>query len=155
MAKKYTVQREEVVEAARSLLGVPFVHQGRDARLGVDCVGLLVVIGQTINYPRIVDAPNYKRTPSAAVLESVLLDNADEIPLEAASLGDFILMRMGGRKPRHVAVITNLQTDAVRGVEPTILHALCSGAIRRVVEQPVRQWETEFVKAYRIRGLID
>jgi cell wall-associated NlpC family hydrolase len=141
----FSVTRQEIVDAARSLLGTPFVHQGRTAR-GVDCVGLLVLVGQMIDYPKIVDLKTYKRVPSASVLENLLSQNADEISLDSIGIGDFILMRIpGGLKPRHVAVVSE---------NDSMIHALNNGYVQKVVEQPQRTYRDWFVKGFRVRGLI-
>ena len=152
--KKFRVKRQVIACEARKLLGLPFIHQGRN-ELGLDCVGLLVQVAKTINYPNIIDAENYQRTPSASVLENLMAENCDEIPLAEAGLGDFILMRLGGAKPRHVAIISNVEIDNVRAIEPMMIHALSNGNIHRVVEQPLSDWRNQFYKAYRIRGLVD
>lgn len=39
------VSREAVVAEARAWLGVPLIHRGRDRQGGVDCLGLVIVVG--------------------------------------------------------------------------------------------------------------
>lgn len=131
------------------MLGLPFVHQGRCDKTGVDCVGLLVVMGQKIKYPKIVDAEAYRRTPSAQVIKEIIEMNCDEIPLDEAREGDIYLMRLGGIKPRHAAIIYK---DERRPDEPMLLHASKHG----VRLEPKRQYpDSWFVRAYRVRGLVD
>jgi cell wall-associated NlpC family hydrolase len=43
-----SIDPDRIVSAARSLLGVPHHHQGRDPRFGIDCVGLLVLVAQAV-----------------------------------------------------------------------------------------------------------
>jgi cell wall-associated NlpC family hydrolase len=137
----YSVTRNEITEAAFSLIGTRFRHQGRDKKTGVDCVGLLVVVGRMVNYPDIVDLTDYRRTPSAETIYETLKTNCDEIPLSEAGDGDFYQMRLHGIKPRHVAIRHG------NGV----IHA-ASGGVRW---QPFSDFPAVwFVRAFRCRGLV-
>mgnify|MGYP003393085784 CR=1 FL=1 len=148
----YQVTRAEVVEAALSLQGVRFRHQGRDAATGIDCVGLLVVVGDIISYPQIFDVEAYRRVPSASVIRETLEKNCDEIPLSEVRQGDIYLMRIGGRKPRHAAIRISDEIDVQQGKEPLLIHA--NGAKGNVLIEPVSYWEKGFVTGFRIRGLV-
>lgn len=146
--------REDIVKAARSLLGTRFRHQGRSPETGVDCVGFLVAIARIIDYPfEIYDLREYRRTPQPSVLIPLLGKNMLEIPLEDVGVGDVYLMTAGGRKPRHTAIKATDVTDYERGKVPTLIHALNKPGVNRVVEHPVSQWEQGFVKGYRLKGL--
>ena len=149
----YEISRDEVVAAALSLQGAKFRHQGRDAATGVDCVGLLVVIGKLINYPEIIDAEAYRRTPSAQVIRETLAKNCDEISVSEVRRGDFYLMRTGGRKPRHAAIRISDEIDVEKGIEPKLIHAYGNGQTGKVIIEPVRVWKDDFVCGFRLRGL--
>lgn len=43
--------REEVVQYARTWLNTPYKHQGRLHRVGVDCVGLVMSVGERFGLP--------------------------------------------------------------------------------------------------------
>lgn len=148
----YSITRKEIIDAAATMLGLPFVHQGRSGTAGVDCVGLLVVMGQLIGYPEIFDVEGYRRTPSANVIRETLQKNMDEIPLEEARVGDVFLMRTGGIKPRHAAIFFSDQTDEERGIRPQILHAAPKGVKLDAMGIFPKSW---FVAAFRVRGVID
>ena len=149
-----SITRQTVVAAAKSLLGTPFVHQGRNAA-GVDCVGLLVRLGGLIDYPfPIHDLDAYNRTPSASKLKEMLLKNLDEIPLDEVKAGDIYLMRVGGLKPRHTSIRSSDTLDPVHNKFPMMIHALNRGRTdSRVVEHRIKDWERNFVMGFRIRGL--
>lgn len=151
----YQVTRNEVVNAALQLAGTRFRHQGRDAENGIDCVGLLVVVGQMIGYPHIFDVQGYRRTPSAQVIRETLEKNCDEIPLEEVRRGDIYLMRMGGRKPRHAGIRISDEVDYANGLEPMMIHAKGFGPTGRTVIEPVEMWKPYFVAGFRVRGLVD
>lgn len=145
------VTREEVVAEAKKYLGVPFVHQGRSMN-GVDCVGLIVCIANGLNI-EVQDLEAYHRTPSATKLREMIDANIVEIPIEEAGKGDFLLMRTGGLKPRHMAVIIEDRTDYEKGIEPQIIHAVSRPTLNRVTEENLAKHRPDIVAAFRIEGL--
>ena len=148
----YSITRNEILNSASSLLGTPFVHQGRDATTGVDCVGLLVVMGRLIAYPQIIDVEAYRRIPSSTVIKETLQKNLDEIPIEDARPADIFLMRQGGLLARHAAIYFSDELDIERGIEPMLLHAVKDG----VKLEPFSNFpKSFFVSAFRLRGVID
>lgn len=151
--KPYSVTRRRIVNAAEALLGVKYLHQGRDAATGIDCVGLLVLVGKRIRYPEIFDLEDYRRVPSASKLIEMLRANLDEIPLSEVRAGDIYLMRLGGRKPRHTAIRVSDETDLLKGVEPMIVHALGTPNVMAVTKSKVRDFEQGFTHGFRVRGL--
>jgi cell wall-associated NlpC family hydrolase len=138
-----TYTRQQILDAASKFLGLPFVHQGRSAETGVDCVGLLVLIGHEIGYPEIKDVEGYRRIPRPEVIRGVLSQNCDEISLADAKPGDFYFMRYGGRIPRHAAVIYS---------DTELLHASNTGVRIESKQNFPNNW---FMNAYRVRGLED
>lgn len=147
---KFSITRQKIKEIALSMRGVPFLHQGRDPRTGLDCVGLLVALGQKIGYPEIFDVEGYRRTPSANVIKSVLGQNCDEIPIEQAGVGDIFLMRMHGRKPRHTSILIEDAEDLTRNIQPAIIHANYDGVRVDLVANFPAAW---YVAGFRVRGL--
>lgn len=137
------MKRADIVDKARELIGTRYRHQGRNPATGVDCVGLLVAVADSLGYPH-TDMTVYRRVPQPEVLIGLMRDNLDEIPLEEATIGDVVLMTVGGRKPRHAAIIAS---------ESTLIHSLNKPGVNRVVEHPIKLWARGFVKAFRMRGV--
>lgn len=150
----YQVTRQEIIDAAHSLLGVPFLHQGRNPETGLDCIGLCVEVAKRIGYPEIHDLEAYKRTPSANDLLELLRLNLDEIDLSEVRAGDIYLSKMGGAKPRHVMIRVSDELDIEKGIQPTLIHALNNEQTHRVIKQPVSVYKTDLVRGFRMRGLI-
>lgn len=150
----FSVTRQQIIDAALSLNGVPFLHQGRSEETGVDCVGLLVLIGRKIGYPEIVDVTDYRRMPKEHVVREVIGQNCDEIAIEDARPGDFFLIRLIGRRLCHAAVLISDEMDAEKGVQPMIIHA---GGIGRgkVKIEPLVSYRPKIGAAYRVRGLVE
>lgn len=60
-------------DVARELLGVRFVHQGRNPKSGIDCIGAVIVWGTRLGLPFVaLDTTNYGRDPHDGMLESYL-----------------------------------------------------------------------------------
>lgn len=151
----YTITRQQIADAALKLRGVKFRHQGRDVTTGVDCVGLLHAMLVSVSYPHIVDAEAYKRTPPASLIRETLQANFDEIAVEDCGLGDILLMRVGGVKPRHAGIIVNMERDVEKGIVPQLIHTRAMANNGVAVVEPIRQWFKLCVHGYRLRGLID
>lgn len=141
--------RDEIVNAAMSMNGWRFRHQGRGEANMVDCVGLLVVVGRKVGYEKIYDLQDYRRTPSASELRQLLEANMDEVPLDDARRGDVYLMRLDGIKPRHTSIRISDDPGA------RILHAYGNGKTGRVQIDTVRRWQQRLVAAFRLRGVED
>lgn len=108
-----------LVRAARTFLGVPFVHAGRD-RNGVDCVGLVLAAAAEAGLFDYTPRP-YQRGDHSRLIAEVTRFAApaagDPVP------GDLLLMRVRGELT-HVALVTEAGT---------IIHA--HERVGRVVEQ--------------------
>lgn len=106
-------QRRDFVAEARSHIGTPFEHQGRDP-WGMDCGGLVVVSLDAIGYqprcPEAFNSTSYRDFASAAPdewLENIVAGEADPIETEAMQPGDFLLFRWPRRKhAQHLGIVT-------------------------------------------------
>lgn len=99
--------RYQIIDAARSWLGTPFLHQGRLKGLGVDCIGLILGVDETINggmnYP---DPKDYPRDPIGTMMADRLKTFMRPVPLAIAQPGDVIHFAWG-RFPQHVSILTD------------------------------------------------
>ena len=148
----YEVTRQQILESAEKLIGLPFVHQGRSAETGVDCVGLLVVMARMVGYPDIKDIEGYRRIPSSTVIKDTLSENLDEISVSDAKPGDVFLMRQGGLLARHASIYYSDALDIEKGIEPMILHAVKEGVRIEPVSAYPKSW---YVSAFKMRGIAD
>lgn len=126
------------LEKARSLLGVPWRHQGRDPAKGIDCAGLLIyafeVTGQT---------PSYGRDPHHGLMDATIqrfLGPPVDGPMQP---GDAVSMAYAG-DVRHCGIIGDhpdgglslIHTDSIVGcVTEHRLDAKWLRRIRRVYRQ--------------------
>jgi lipoprotein Spr len=113
---------QSIATRARALVGTRFRPQGRDPRLGLDCVGTAAeaagVAGERV--PR--DYP--LRGPDLAQVEHGLCDlGCVPVPGDAAEAGDVIVCRAG---PEQIHLIV--------ATEAGFVHA--DAGLRKVVERP-------------------
>lgn len=105
------------LERARSLLGVPWRHQGRNPERGIDCAGLLIYA-----YEVDEETPDYGREPNRGLMEATLerfLGKPIHDPIEA---GDVVAMAYTG-SIRHCGMIGDhvdgglslIHTDSILG----------------------------------------
>jgi len=137
--------RSQIVDAARSWVGVPFLHQGRN-RHGVDCVGLAVVVMSELGLGS-YDFTGYARRPeSRDFLQHMLAGGGIRIPLDAARPGDVIAFR-DSITPCHLAIVSE---------KSAVLHLIHAHALRRrVVEEPyAHEWLNKRLAAFQMPGLI-
>ena len=131
---------DEIINAARSQVGVKFMHQGRIAGYWLDCAGLVAFVATTIG-AQYNEWYGYGRTPHNGLLELTL----DSQPcLEVATVrqpGDILMMRFD-TEPQHVAIFTG----------ENIIHSYQS--VGQVVEHRIdSKWAARIVKIYRFKGV--
>lgn len=98
---------EQFLEAARSWIGVPWVHQGR-TRSGIDCVGLIVKSAEECGIS-VSDRADYGRRQSYMQLRPLLQDYCDRV--EYPIPGDIILFK--NSSTLHLAVVSKVRNEKI------------------------------------------
>lgn len=136
--------REQVVAAARSWIGTPFMHQGRLKGVGVDCIGLVIGVGRELGMcAPDFDVTGYARDPDGRSLMRLSHQYMTQIPKEAMHLGDVVVVRFGDH-PQHFGVLGDYAHGGL-----SIVHAASKrGAVveQRLMFSPAMQ----FVAAFRL-----
>jgi cell wall-associated NlpC family hydrolase len=129
------VEENRVVEVARSWVGVPFQHCGRN-RNGVDCVGLILVVARELGISQYETRP-YSRQVNSNEMRRELERLCEPIPeLEP---GAILFLRIR-KHPTHLAIYTG----------NTIIHAY--EPPKSVVETTYSgYWEERLEGAYKWR----
>jgi cell wall-associated NlpC family hydrolase len=131
-----------IVQDARSMLGTPFHHQGRLPGVGIDCVGVLVVIARQRGLvPPSFDVTGYSEAPDGTLLD-VLDRYLAPIPYEQAGFGDVVAFVVD-KAPQHVGVIVPYAHGG-----PALVHA-CIHSGRVVEHRLLYGPRLRFVRAYR------
>lgn len=132
----------DVVAAARSWVGVPYRHQGRN-RAGIDCIGLLVVTARMLGLLEVSNAPvaDYPRRPRDGILESRVAAVCTRI--ECPEVGCVALIKWTAHSPAaHVGILTTAN----------IIHAYAGNAV--VVEHGFRgHWPARLHSLWRLPGI--
>lgn len=101
------MRREEFVASTLALCGVPIQHRGRNASVGLDCVGVPVAAAAACGAILAEPAPRYGLTPSEDELADGLRHVARRITTDERQAGDLVQMLMG-RQARHCGVIVEV-----------------------------------------------
>lgn len=107
------IRSADVIAAARSLIGVPFKHQGRNEH-GIDCVGLVLLAAARAGCPEIVIPgvtyqPTYGRRVQPRVVE--LLERHMAGRLEQPRAGCLVVFQFAREsQPRHHGLMTESGT---------------------------------------------
>lgn len=133
-----SVTREQFIAEARSWIGVPWLHQGRN-RHGVDCIGLLLVTCWALGLTD-YDVQGYGRTPQGPFMRNecdrLMTRTTDPQP------GDVLLFRLS-RELLHVMIQTAPQR---------VIHAWATPM--KVVEVSFPAvWKPRVVAAYHVPGV--
>lgn len=134
---------DAVVIAARQCLGTPFRHQGRIPGVGLDCLGLILYVGNSVGMP--LKAPSvYPEDPAHQGLLAGAEANENLVritDLTALQPGDILLIRIG-TPVRHLAIYTG----------PTIIHVWASSVGCCCEHALDLRWRRRFAAAYRFVG---
>jgi cell wall-associated NlpC family hydrolase len=125
------------VAAARTYLGVPFRHQGRN-RYGLDCAGLVIAAYADAGVV-LHDLPAYGREPWKDGLRAAVETSFKPAPDDDMIAGDVLLFRVR-REPQHVAMVTGANS---------MIH--CYATVGKVVEHSIGdRWRGQLVGHYRL-----
>lgn len=135
--------RELIVLEARKWIGTRFHHQGRVLGVGVDCAGVVGMVGVALGLIDIDDIPKaYAKQPNANEMAKVLDEKMERIPVSEAGIGD-VLHFAFDRDPQHIGIISDIG----------IIHAYAQA--RQCVEHSLDDtWKARIRGAYRFKGVI-
>ena len=128
---------QQLAEAAASFLGAPFRLYGRDAKHGLDCVGLVITRLRAIGIEPAIPVGYGLRNRS---IERWLshADQSSLVTVKAPILpGDILLVRSGPHQ-QHLMIAEH---------EATVIHA--HAGLRRVVREPF-EWRTTCLNQWRL-----
>lgn len=140
----------ELYDYARTYLGTPFKHRGRDAR-GLDCAGLVLIAYRDAGV-NLTDLERYGRQPNTLgqMMAVVREGGGDPVwqgrnqPASAKAEiqpGDVLVMRFD-IEPHHLAIATPSDMHGIG-----MIHADGSQRVRKVVEHGMIDWHLERILA--------
>jgi len=72
---EYKATWQQVCQQAQSFDGIPYLHQGRDPSVGIDCAGLVVCTCKKFGLPH-TDRTDYAPIPDGVSIEKMLDEHA-------------------------------------------------------------------------------
>lgn len=100
------ISRQEIVRVARSLVGVPYRHQGRCLDRGLDCAGVLYQVSAQLGVPVVDDAVYRPDGNGKKLLKCLKASNFRRKPADRIQPGDIVLLKMNDKKvATHAAIL--------------------------------------------------
>ena len=129
--------RQRIVEEAKTWLGVPYRHAGRN-RQGIDCAGLVIKVGHGCDLGS-YDTKNYPKRPNAHDFLREMREHLREIKKDDIQGGDVGMFR----EPRHPCHTAVMEHDPLTGTWWRI-HSYALA--RMVIREPMNQklWDSMF-----------
>ncbi len=142
------ITRDDVVAVARTLIGVPFRHQGSYPETGLDCRGVIEYIAFVL-WARPIPPRSYQRKPDGVEFLEKMRAEMVEIDPAEASHGDAVLIHFPrDTEARHGGVLAD------GPYEPMLIHAWESRGEGEVREEPLRGWKLRNIDyAFRFPGI--
>jgi len=141
------ITRDQIIKEARTFKGVPFKHQGRSRKYGVDCVGILVIMGKKYGiYEESSINTRYPQNPEVFKIKETLDEILIPIDKDKFREGDILLFKIPFH-PQHVGIVTNYSKQSYGMVQ-------AYQTVGKVVEHRLDQrWCDRIVQAYQIPGV--
>lgn len=137
--------RISILEEARSWIGVPWRHQGRN-RLGIDCAGLTIVVAWGLRLSKF-NIANYRREPKRDEFIGHFRNNMREKQIADRLPGDVVLIR-DQMFTCHSAIVDK------EGEQEYIIHAYAKR--RKVVREPLtEEWLNRCTHCFAYPGCGD
>ena len=134
--------REEIIASARSIIGTPYVHQGRVKGVGVDCVGTILIVARELNLTQF-EISGYGRTSEGVEMFDEFVKQCGQ-PIENPLPGDILMFE--DKDWRHCGIL------ACKGDDFTLIHT--HRVAKKCVEHCLdAHWQTLIKAAFRFPGV--
>lgn len=145
---------DDLLRAARSWLGTPFAHQGRQKGVRCDCIGLIIEVCREVGLVDAAGLPaawnhtNYGRVPGTNEPTQALLRYFTRVePRHTMRAGDLAVFRTDGGLPAHMGWLGD------KGDPWSLIHAYAAKTIPQARVQEHRlgsHWLSRLHSAYRL-----
>ena len=152
------VTRDQIVDEARSWLGVRWRHQGRN-RSGVDCGGLVTVVGQALGImPAAADAFGYARLPTLYLLVETLatwMRRKTGAEFDDRRPGDVVVLLPNDtyKWPSHIGILSRLPSGDLGMIHS--YNGLKKKGADVVLETHYEPWRKNTVAVLAYHGLVE
>ena len=144
--------RQQIVDETRRLIGVKWVHQGRNREGGLDCVGLIVELARVFDWPHVIegDMIGYSLYPDGEMLKAKMKELFHPMPEDYIyQQGDLLCYWIDHpSRPCHVGLVTEFN-----GM-PAFVHVYSDAG--KVIESPIDwKWEKRIDSVYMWRAVAE
>jgi cell wall-associated NlpC family hydrolase len=151
------ISRSAIIGEARSYLQTPFHHMGRRKGVGVDCIGLVHGVAETLDVQPRGDLAWYPKFPDGETLTREFDKYMERVPIEQLQPGDVLVFVMPRRRSRstnraralvqHAGIIADYFAGGL-----SVIHTWLS--VGMVVEHVYDQkWRRRSVTGYQMGGV--
>ena len=153
------MKRQEIVNAARSYIGLRWVHMGRDRFNGVDCAGLLALLCQDFGVEYYDHFGTYDLLSDGETLEKTLGKTFVLSDSLSFGLGDVFVFGIetlapkdrANEYPQHIGIISD-----IREKRNKMIHSCNKRSIMKTVETPIPpKWVRDACAVFRFPGVED
>jgi cell wall-associated NlpC family hydrolase len=148
------VTRADVVKAARSWLGTPYIHQHRAKGHGVDCVGLVIGVARELG----IVAPDfdvnaYERTPDGSTMIAQCDRFMDRLHMDSVLPGNVLVYEFDRRLgPQHMGIVGDYYDGGLSLIQALGKTNGKGEVVEWNIGRPRRGWAP--VQAYALRGVV-
>jgi hypothetical protein len=146
--------RAEVVACARSYVGTKFVHQGRRLGQALDCVGLILCVGEDLAFedkngvPLLrTDYPDYPAQPKGRFVHDECVKRLVRKSILDLKPGDVITLRLP-TDPCHTAIIGEIPGQGL-----SMIHCYDGGRRKCIEHRLDEHWQRRIVGAFEFPGI--
>lgn len=144
--------RAEIVAIARSYLGTPYHHRGRQSGVSMDCAGVIICVARDIGaVAPDFEVPNYVTQPDGVTMTALAARHLGKRVQQADMRpGDALVLRTG-ELPHHLGIVGDYRHGGL-----SIIHASGEARPRRVIETRLMfSRSLKFVAAFQMPGVTD
>lgn len=138
------ITRRDIGDAALSYVGTRFKMRGR-TRSGIDCVGLLLVVGRDAGLDLQDTEKQYLRTPDAELFKQMIRDQSRPGEINCIQTGSILMLRQG-MTPCHCGIAVK------NGSVVNVVHA--SMEYRKVLIEPLSKFYNLIIDVREYHGVV-
>jgi cell wall-associated NlpC family hydrolase len=142
MSANLSVIRHQIIDSSRSIIGTPYVHQGRVKGVGVDCIGTVLIVARELNLTNF-EISNYGRRSEGVEMYQEFVNQCGR-PVDNPLPGDIVMFAQNDW--RHCGIL------AYKGEDLTLIHT--HRVVKKCVEHNLDDyWRSLMVAAFRFPSI--
>lgn len=142
--------RQDIIDFARTLIGIPWVHQGRN-EFGLDCGGMIIHVAKTLKLSEF-DIGRYSRRPTKAqFVDHMRAGGAIPISISKIQPGDILVVKFQ-TYPCHCGIIGEKFANGKMNLSFIHSYEAYGGVTEELLEP---HWMKRAHSAFKFPGVTD